>query len=418
MPGRPIIELIRRDRQARRFLLAQGQSALGTGAGYVALLLIALERLDSEWAVALVLFADYLPSMALGPLAGALADRWPRRRCMVLADLVRGAAFIGLAFSSSFELMLALALVAGAGSALFVPASLSGIPDLVESERVPAAISAYSALNSLGYTLGPALAALAAAVLDLQLVLALNGVTFLVAAALVGTLRFRRHVAPRPPERAGASLLTSALEGARLLGHVPGATTLVLSASWVVLLMGMLNVAEPLLVTGALGGGAVEFGVFVAVFGAGVALGSVVSADGRSDASMVNRYVAGMAVVAVGLLALGVSPSVWTAVAAAALVGFGDGVICVHQRLLLQRSVDESVLGRVYGVVDSATAWAMGIAFLSAGAIAATSGVRQLLVVSGVLMAIGAAATLGRLRGLVATPRPVAVGVPDVAPAR
>ena len=51
----------------RRFFIAHGQSQLGTGAGYVALVLIAYQRLHSGWAIALVLLADFLPGIGLPP---------------------------------------------------------------------------------------------------------------------------------------------------------------------------------------------------------------------------------------------------------------------------------------------------------------------------------------------------------------
>ena len=55
------------------------QSALGTGAGYVALLLIAYERFGSRRGrSASVLLADLVPPMLLGPVFGAAADRWSR----------------------------------------------------------------------------------------------------------------------------------------------------------------------------------------------------------------------------------------------------------------------------------------------------------------------------------------------------
>jgi MFS family permease len=66
---------------SRPFLTGtQLQSELGTGAAYVALLLVAYERLHSGWAIALVLLADFLSGIVLAAPFGALADRLPRRR--------------------------------------------------------------------------------------------------------------------------------------------------------------------------------------------------------------------------------------------------------------------------------------------------------------------------------------------------
>src|SRR3712207_2972473 len=90
-------ELLRRERRARTFFAVFTQSALGTGAAYVALLLVAYERSGSTWALSLVLLADLLPAMVLGPLFGAAADRWSRKSCAIAADLMRAVAFAALA---------------------------------------------------------------------------------------------------------------------------------------------------------------------------------------------------------------------------------------------------------------------------------------------------------------------------------
>src|ERR687895_344038 len=99
---RAVIELLRYERRARVFFAALAQSSLGTGAGYVALLLVALDRFDSPWAIGLVLLADVVPAMFLGPLFGAVADRWSRRACAVVADVLRAGALAGLVLVDRF----------------------------------------------------------------------------------------------------------------------------------------------------------------------------------------------------------------------------------------------------------------------------------------------------------------------------
>ena len=68
-----------KSRSLRRFFLAHGQSELGSGAAYVALVLVAYHRLHSGWAIAVVLLADFLPGIVLSAPCGALADRVSRR---------------------------------------------------------------------------------------------------------------------------------------------------------------------------------------------------------------------------------------------------------------------------------------------------------------------------------------------------
>ena len=172
---RRTIDLLRAEPRARIFFAVLTQSAWGTGAGYVALLLVAYERFESPWAISIVLVADLVAPMLLGPVFGAVADRWSRRLCAVVADVVRAVAFVGIVFVDGFVPTVALALLAGAGTALFTPATLAALPSLVARERLPAATSLYGAISDFGLAAGPALAALVLVGGGTDLVLLVNG---------------------------------------------------------------------------------------------------------------------------------------------------------------------------------------------------------------------------------------------------
>ena len=187
---RSVIELLRHERRARVFFAALAQSALGTGAAYVALLLVALDRFDSPWAIGLVLLADVVPAMLLGPLFGALADRWSRRACMVLADVLRAVAFLGLVLVDGFVGTFFLALLAGVGTGLFTPAALASLPSLVEERRLPAATSLFGAIADFGFIAGPATAAVLLLVGGPETILGANAVTFAISAVALAALRF------------------------------------------------------------------------------------------------------------------------------------------------------------------------------------------------------------------------------------
>src|SRR5918998_1930395 len=142
-----VFAVLSKEPRARWFLLACLQSAIGTGAATVALVLLAYERLQSPWAITLVLLAEWLPSMVAGPLLGAMVDRWSRRACAIVADLLSAGAFIALGFVDSFAATVVLALVAGIGISLWSPAILAALPSLVAEERRVAVTSLFGAVR-------------------------------------------------------------------------------------------------------------------------------------------------------------------------------------------------------------------------------------------------------------------------------
>jgi MFS family permease len=379
----PILDLLRAERPARRFFLAHAQSSLGTGAAYVALLLLAYERLESPWAISLILLAEFVPGMFLGPVFGAAADRWSRRSCTIVADVVRAVAFVAIAFADGFGATLGLALLAGVGTGLFTPAAMAGLPSLVRKDRLPAATSLYGVLADLGYTVGPALAALGLLIASPEAVLLANGVTFALSALLLVGLPF----GDRPPwnrREKRRSLLADARDGSRTIIGMPGVRTVILSSSAIILFAGLFNVAEFLLATQELGAGNSAFSVLVGVFGLGVGVGSLVGARGGTMNVLKRRYVTGLALTGVGFLGAGLAPGYAIAAGTFAVAGFGNGLVLVHERLLLQSAVHDGLLGRVFGLKDATTAWGFGLAFAAGGALVSLLGTRELLVISGI----------------------------------
>lgn len=375
--------MLREEPRSRLFFAALTQSSVGTGAGYIALLVIAFERLSSPWAIAVVLAAELLPAMVLGPVFGAAADRWSQRTCCVLADLVRAVAFVGIALVPSFGATVGFALLAGCGTALFTPAALCALPTLVSRDRLPAATSLFGAITDLGYTAGPALAAAAFLVVDVHALLIANAATFAVSAVVLRGLAFGRNNVGSGLRAGPRALLRDAREGLTIVGDRP-VVRIVLGASGLGLLCaGLFNVAELPFVTDILGAREATFSLLAALFGAGFLIGSFAGSGGGSRSVLQRRYLLGLFMMAAGLTGLGLAPGVAVAACAFVIAGLGNGLMLVHERLLIQELVPGAKVGRVYGIKDSVTAWAFATAFVLAGIFMTAVGVRETILGGG-----------------------------------
>jgi len=399
------LRVLRGEPVLQRFLIAHTQSSLGNGIGYVAILLIAAERLNSPWAVTLVLLADFVPSMLLGPLFGAAADRWPRRRCALAANLLRAAAFLGLGLVDSFVATVAFALLAGTGTGLFTPAVMAGLPSMVRAERLPAATSLTGAIDELGYVLGPVLAAPALLLVAPGTVLAGNGVLFLLAAALLRGLPMgggaRAEAGPRTTSLAG-----EVGEGVRVLRGCAGIPTLLAVSGATILFFGGINVAELLFVRDVLDAGASGFSLVVGAFGAGSLIGTLASARSGELADLKRRFLIGLVLAGAAFLAFGAATTLPVAVAAGVVAGFGNGMAVVNERLLVQRAVPDAIMGRVFGLRAALIAWAFATSYVCAGALVTLLGPRAVLILTGLgVLAVWAGATIA-LRSLWRNERP------------
>jgi MFS family permease len=380
---RATLELLRREPVARVYYLVLAQSALGNGAGYIALLVVAYDRFRSAWAISLVLLADLVPAMLLGPVFGAAADRWSRRRCMVLADALRALAFLGVALVDSFAATVALALVAGVGTGLFTPAALAAIPSLVKAERLPAATALYGAITDLGFIAGPAVAALVFLVGGPEAILLANAVTFAISAAILARLRFGAAPAVEDTGAARPGLMREARDGLRALAGMIGVRTVVAGSGAMLLFAGLFNVAELPFATDELDAGDAGFAVLATVYGFGFVAGSLSGSRGGSPPVFKRRFLGGLGLVGAGFLACALAPTFATAIPAFALAGVGNGLLLVYERLLIQTTVPDNVMARIFGAKDGLTAWAFAIAFIAAGGLIEGLGVRALLLVAG-----------------------------------
>src|SRR5215212_1866465 len=179
------------DRASRRFFTAHGQSCLGSGLAHVALPLLAYEKTGSAWAVTAVLIPDLLPAIVFGPLLGALVDRVGWRTCAIAADLLRFLGFTLVVFAHTLPVLVIAAAFAGTGTALFAPAALAGVSHLAPGERRPAALGLFGALDDIGLTVGPALAAGLLAITGPTVLLGGNAATFAVSAMLLAGIGTR-----------------------------------------------------------------------------------------------------------------------------------------------------------------------------------------------------------------------------------
>jgi MFS family permease len=360
------------------------QSALGTGAAYVALLVVAYERFNSPWAIGLVLLADLVPAMLLGPVFGAAGDRWSRRSCLIVADVVRGLAFLGIGIVDSFAATFALALLAGVGTGLFTPASLAAVPSLVKPERLPAATALFGAITDLGFIAGPALAALLLLLGGPEVILFGNAATFGLSAAVLSRLPFGAAPLVEETSTRRPGLLREARDGLAAVAGMVWVRTVIVASGAMLLSAGLFNVAELPFATDELDAGDAGFAALTAVYGLGFVGGSLSGSRGGHAAVLKRRFLGGLALVGAGFIACGVAPGFAVAVPAFLLAGIGNGLILVYERLLIQTTVDDNVMARAFGVRDGLSAWVFAAAFLAAGGLIDALGVRAVLVVAGV----------------------------------
>jgi dTMP kinase len=353
----------------RKLWLSMTLSSFGDWLGLLAITATATSLVHgfaaANFALGGVLLFRLLPAIVLGPLAGAFADRFDRRKTMVVADILRFALFASIPIVDNLIWLFVAQFLIEAISLFWIPAKDAAVPNMLRRDQLETA-NQLSLVTTYGLT--PVLAAIVYAVLNsaggrlsdalpgvdqVDLALFLNALTFLVAAIVIWNLP---SISGRRPSGAAAgeheSFFGSLVKGFSFASH----TRLV--RGLVVGITGAFVAAGAIIATGqafasALGGGQAAYGLlFGAVFiglGLGIALGPSIARD------LARERIFGIAIVGAGIvvLLLSLTFTLWIALLLVVFMGFFAGIAYLAGFTLIGTEVDDEIRGRVFAIVQS-----------------------------------------------------------------
>jgi MFS family permease len=364
-------------------------SSFGTLFALLALAVDVKDRTDSGVWVSVLMVGQFLPSVAVGLLAGPLIDRLPRKSLMVASDLVRAAIFCVLPFVGSPGAIVALASLAGFATGFFRPAVYAGLPNLVDERDLPAANSLLQAVENVSWTIAPPIAGLIVAAWGPHAAYWVNAASFLFSAVLILGIA-RRFL------QVGAALSRGhwrdLADGMRFVLRARPLLTVLIA--WTIGTAGiaLIDVGEPFLAKDTFSAGDFGYGLMFGSIGLGLALGSFgagLSVE-RRPIGMVYGGTIALAAIGYGLGA--VSPNVWVAAACCVVAGIGNGGANVCNALLVQRGAPDAVRGRAFTVIMSTNYVFFGIGFVVAGLMRDAIGPRWVWGTAGLLLGLASVA--------------------------
>ncbi|MER7667279.1 MFS transporter [Kitasatospora sp. NPDC096128] len=196
-------------------------SEFGTQVTFFVIPVLALTTLSaSTGQLGLVSAMETLPFLLVGLPAGALLDRWDRRRVMVTADIGRAVALVLLPVGHltgvlSVPLLCAVGFAIGLCTVFFDIANQAFLPSVVAREQTPDGNSRLEFARSTAELAGPSLGGLLLQAVAAPLILVVNSASYLVSAVLLGLIRTPRRPAPQPGP--GVRMRTRIAEGLRFV---------------------------------------------------------------------------------------------------------------------------------------------------------------------------------------------------------
>lgn len=388
-----------RHRDFRLFWSGQLVSLIGTWMQSVGQAWLVLELTGSPFHLGLVTALQFTPILLLSPVGGALSDRFPKRRIILITQATMMLqAFVLATLVGSGQVrywhVAALAAIYGLGRSIDIPARQAYITDLVGRPDLPNAVALNSVVFNGARIVGPAVAGLLIARFGVALAFFLNGVSFVaVLAALLATRT------PGDPDPAGRLGIREGVWGALdyAVRTPPVAFTLALIVC-VSLLVLNFNVLVPLIAKDVLNEGAHGFGLLMSSLGAGAVTAGIGLTLLRRGRPSLWSLAATATVLSAGTTSLALVGRFGPAAVLLVVLGCCQIVFSTGCNTTLQLATPDALRGRVMGLYALANAGMTPFGSLLVGTVAEHLGVRAACALGGGsgLVAVAALVLVGR----------------------
>jgi dTMP kinase len=368
---------------------------LGDWTGLVALQVLVTQLSERGSRMALfalggIMMARMLPSLIVGPVVGVLADRYDRKRLMVVTNTVRGGLFIAIAFSTDLVALFALTFVVECFSLLFLSAKDASLPVIVRKDHLTQAnqmnlLVTYGTLP-VGALSATAMIAVAALLRNLGLtganatVLALlmNAATFLFAALLISRISMPAH-GRRAATGEAPGFVEELKEGLRFIRGYPLIRSLIFGVVGVFFGAGVVISLGPAFVGTSLGGAETDWFSLMAVVGVGLVAGIISVSFVVRHFQKEKAFPVMLAVTGAIATVMATLPTLLVTLVVGFGLGLAAGLSFVMGYTLLHEHTEDEVRARTFAAFYTGTRLSMFIALGLAPFLAGIVGQGQLI---------------------------------------
>jgi predicted MFS family arabinose efflux permease len=340
--------------------------AIYTAGNSVSLIGTWMQRLATGWLtweltgsgawLGVIAFADLFPTIVIGPIAGAAADRWDRltmTRTTQSLNLLQSAVLFGLTATGHINIWLLCLLTALGGiiASFNQPARLALVPSLVPRSELVTAVAIVSIIFNLARFIGPAIAGVLIVQAGVAATFAVNSLTY---AVFLWTLSFLRGAPGSGGDKQG-TFLGQLIEGVRYSGSHEGiAAILVLSTISSVCSRPLVELL-PGFAAEVFRSGADGLALLTSSVGIGAVVGGLWLGGRTQSAGLTRVALASSLALALATVLFTATGRLWAAIPLLAIVGFCMSSTGIASQTLVQLTVPGSMRGRVlslYGLIN------------------------------------------------------------------
>jgi len=399
-----------RHRNYRLFFSGQGLSLIGTWMTILATAWLVYRLTNSVFLLGIVSFSGRIPSLLFAPFAGVLADRWNRKKLLVITQILsmlQSFALAALALTGIINIwhIIFLNIFQGIVNAFDMPTRQAFVVDMVENkEDLLNAIALNSSMFNGARLIGPSIAGVLIAAFGEGMCFLIDGISYIAVVIALMAMNIK------PKEKVQKkNLFVEMKEGFRyVVDFIPVRAIILLLA--LVSLLGMpYSVLMPAVAKEILHGGPHTLGFLMASTGVGALCGAMYLASRKTVLGLGRLIVICTCMFGAGLIALSFSHFLWLSMILLLFTGFGMMVQMAAGNTILQTITEDSKRARVMSFHGMAFMGMVPLGSLMAGVVAGRIGVQNTFILCGLCVIAGAMIFAANLPNIRKTVRPLYV---------
>jgi MFS family permease len=358
VPSVSYAQLIRENRDFRLYWGGQIVSQLGDWFSVITVQALLPKYTGNVGSIGGFIIAQMLPLFLLGPVAGVLVDRLPRKAVMVGTDLIRAVIALGLLFVRGPETVwIAYVCIAGIStfSAFFEPARIAALPSITSKEELVTANALSSVTWSILLTSGALVGGLVSRFLGTDAAFIANSLSFLASAAFLCQLNVPPTERDEAPRR-GFGEIAAGLAYVRRHPEILGALTAKLGWGLAGGIQGLLPVyGQRVFPLPGDRDGQLTIAFLFAAGGVGTALGPLFARRFTGGDPHRIRWAIALSFMMGGVyyVCMAAAPNLWITMLFLLLARFHGAIVWVFSTVLLQILVRDQYRGRVFAAETS-----------------------------------------------------------------
>ncbi len=381
------------------FLTSQTISLFGSSLVQYAIGWYIILKTQSGVMTTIAIICGFLPTFFLSPFAGVWADRYNRKKLIILSDSVIATStlIIAVLFLMGYDsilLLFGVSIVRALGTAVQTPTVGAFIPQLVPEDKLTRVNATNGSIQSMVMLVSPMLSGLLISKASLEAIFFIDVIT--AAAAVLTLLLFLKVPSHKKAlQKQSDSYFADMYQGYRYIKDHSFIKKIIFFNALFCFCAAPAAFLTPLQVTRSFGNQVWRLSAIEIVFSVGMIIGGIIIATWGGFKRRIHSMVAATVIMGIGTFALGIIPVFWLYLGFMALIGVAMPIFNTPFTVLLQQKVEGDFLGRVFGVFSMTASVMMPLGMMVFGPLADFIKIEWLLMGTGILIFLEGFVMLG-----------------------